>query len=348
MVRQSLLRVAGAIVAGAVLLGACAPASPTPSGATGAPAAPAAPAASPTTPPLETVSYGIASRSYSYLPIVIAEREGFYRQRGLNVEIQNMTPVQIAAGQIANQLDYGTGYVQAIRAGGGPLRVVSAQITGPIFTVMAKPGIGAIADLRGKTLGTGSRGAAQERTTIQILEHYGLVADRDVTLLPFPEIPIVFQALVGGQVDAAALSPPWQTRARQQGMVRLVDAADVDPVPLNGLVVTPARLAQQRDQVRRVVMAEIGAYRFIHGQRAETEAIVRDWLGASAEEAAEGYDAALPVISRDAQLDLAALRRLVQSEQVDGLAPPTLTVEELVDPTLAAEALRAVDAERGR
>ena len=156
------------------------------------------------------------------------------------------------------------------------------------------------------------------------------------------------QAFVQGQVDAAALSPPWLTRARQAGMVRLLAAADVDPEPQNGLVVTPARLAQHRDQVRDMVLAEIEAFRFIHDQRAETEAIVREWLAVSPEEAAEGYEAALPLISRDGQLNRAGIQSLIASEQASGLAPAELTVDTLIDPTLAAEALRALDAERSR
>jgi ABC-type nitrate/sulfonate/bicarbonate transport system substrate-binding protein len=349
------------VAAGLVLIVACAPASVQPAApaqpaapgqadASGQPAAgqpaPAAPA-SMAPPAVAQVTYGIAARSFSYLPSVVAERQGFYRQRGIEVQIQLMTPVQIAAGQIADQVQYGTGYLQAVRAG-GPLRIVSAQITGPIFTVMARPGIGAVADLRGKTMGTGSRGAALERTTVRILDYFGLAADRDVALLPFPEVSVLMQAFVQGQVDAAALSPPWLTRARQAGMVRLLAAADVDPEPQNGLVVTPARLAQHRDQVRDMVLAEIEAFRFIHDQRAETEAIVREWLAVSPEEAAEGYEAALPLISRDGQLNRAGIQSLIASEQASGLAPAELTVDTLIDPTLAAEALRALDAERSR
>jgi NitT/TauT family transport system substrate-binding protein len=347
--------------AGLMLLVACAPTAGSPTAGRPAPAAqpvereaqaqPAAPAPAPGAPPappaVEQVTYGIAARSFSYLPSVVAERQGFYRQRGIEVQIQLMTPVQVAAGQIADQVQYGTGYLQAVRAG-GPLRIVSAQIVGPIFTVMARPGIGTVADLRGKTMGTGSRGAALERTTVRILDYFGLAADRDVALLPFPEVSVLMQAFLQGQVDAAALSPPWLTRARQSGMVRLLAAADVDPEPQNGLVVTPARLAQHRDQVRNMVLAEIEAYRFIRDQRAETEAIVREWLAVSAEEAAEGYEAALPLISRDGQLDRAGIQSLITSEQAAGLAPAELTVDALIDPTLAAEALRALDAERSR
>src|SRR4051812_8745262 len=212
-------RAAGLLGAvGLVLVVACAPAArtpaaaappaaPGPAAASGQPAAgqpaPAAPG-SVAPPVVAQVTYGIAARSFSYLPGVVAERQGFYRQRGIEVQIQLMTPVQVAAGQIADQVQYGTGYLQAVRAG-GPLRIVSAQITGPIFTVMARPGIGAVTDLRGATMGTGSRGAALERTTVRILEHYGLAADRDVALLPFPEVSVLMQAFVQGQVDAAAL-----------------------------------------------------------------------------------------------------------------------------------------------
>ncbi len=303
-----------------------------------------APGRSSPTPEPTRVTYGIAAPSFSFMPIRVAERRGFYRQQGLAVETEVMTPVTIAAGQLSGAVDYGSGYIQAVRAGRGQFRLVSSQVTGPIFVLMARPGIGSVADLRGQTIGTGSRGAAVERETTKIVEHFGLVPDRDVTLLPFPEMRILLQGLLQGQIDAAALSPPWHTRGREQGMIRLLSAAEIDPEPQNGLVVTSARLQADRDQVRRVVMAEIEALRFIRAQRAETESVMREWLGLSADEAREGYDAALPVMSPDGQLDRAGIAHLIESEQAAGTVPADLTVDAVIEPTLAAEALRALDA----
>ena len=105
MGRSPLRHLAGLLgAAGLALLVACAPTAVQP--AAGQPAAaaqPAAPApaagapATPAPPAGEQVTYGIAARSFSYLPSVVAERQGFYRQRGIEVRIQLMTPVQIAA-----------------------------------------------------------------------------------------------------------------------------------------------------------------------------------------------------------------------------------------------------------
>jgi ABC-type nitrate/sulfonate/bicarbonate transport system substrate-binding protein len=50
------------------------------------------------------------------------------------------------------------------------------------------------------------------------------------------------------------------------------------------------------------------------------------------------------------QVDAAALSPPwpTRARQAGGLAPAELTVDALIDPTLAAEALRALDAERSR
>jgi hypothetical protein len=63
-------------------------------------------------------------------------------------------------------------------------------------------------------------------------------------------------------------------------------------------------LLRQQDQVRQVVQAEIEVGRSIHQNRAETVAIIRDWLEVSHEEGEESFDFALPAIVRDGHINV--------------------------------------------
>jgi ABC-type nitrate/sulfonate/bicarbonate transport system substrate-binding protein len=168
-----------------------------------------------------------------------------------------------------------------------------------------------------------------------------------VTIVPAGgQVTVLLDGLLSGRVQAAALSPPWFVRAREQGMRLLAKASDVLHEPQNGLAVTTDRLSQQRDQVRRMVQAEIEAVRFIQQNREATVALARDWLEISQAEAEESYAFALPTLVPDGRIDVPGLNRYVANEKADGTLPADFQVERILDTTLADEALRALDPPR--
>lgn len=341
-----------------LLLAACGPAS-APAAAPPAPPAPqppsqpaaAAPAPAPTAPPEPVhIRYGHAATSLSFLTMKVALEQGFYRQYGLEVEPVLLGAGVMAAAQIAGEADYTTSYPATIRtaAQGAPLRLVSTQVTAPLFVLMARPGIQSVADLRGKPVGITTRGGAIDKVTRDVLAQAGLDSDTDVTIVPAgAQVTVLLESILSGRVQAGMLSPPWFVRAREQGLHVLVKATDVLREPQNGLSVTEERLTRQRDQVRHMAQAEIEAARFMRANRAETVAIIRNWLEISQPEAEESYDFALPAISGDQRIDLEGLQRYVAVEKAEGTLPADFQIERILDLDLVPEALRALE-QRGR
>jgi ABC-type nitrate/sulfonate/bicarbonate transport system substrate-binding protein len=126
----------------------------------------------------------------------------------------------------------------------------------------------------------------------------------------------------------------------------LANAAELLHEPQNGLVVTEERLAQQRDQVRHVVQAEIESVRFMRQNRAATVALTRDWLAISQEEAEESYDFAMPAFVADGQVDVAGLERYLVVEKAEGTVPQSFRLEQVIDVSVAQEALRTLERPR--
>jgi ABC-type nitrate/sulfonate/bicarbonate transport system substrate-binding protein len=147
-------------------------------------------------------------------------------------------------------------------------------------------------------------------------------------------------------VKAAALSPPWFIRARNQGMRMLANAAELVREPQNGLVVTEERLNRQRDQVRHVIQAEIESIRFMRQNRAASVALSREWLAISPEEAEESYDFVMPAFVADGQVDVAGLERYIAVDKAEGTVPPTFQLDQIIETGIAPEAVRALDARR--
>jgi NitT/TauT family transport system substrate-binding protein len=329
--------------------GGAAPASRGPAGeATGGAPGAVAPAPS-ASPALVTLRYAYPATSIVFLAQKVALEQGIYRQNGLDIEPVLVGAGVMAAAQLSGEVEYSTSYPATIHtaAQGAPLRIVSTVVDAPLFTYMARPEIQRVEDLRGKAVGITTRGGAVDKVTRELLAQYGLDADTDVTILPAGgQITVLFEALLSGRVQGAALSAPWYVRARDQGMRLLVRAPEVLHQPQNGLAVTVERLTQERDQVRRMVQSEIQAIRFIKENRAATVALARDWLEISQGEAEESYDFAVPAFQPDGRIDVPGLIRYVADEKADGTLPAEFQIESILDTNLAEEALRALDARR--
>jgi ABC-type nitrate/sulfonate/bicarbonate transport system substrate-binding protein len=322
-----------------------APAKPAP-GALGATAAPAAPTAAPA--PV-SLRYAYSATSIVFLPQKIAREQGIYLKYGLDVEQLLMGAGVMAAAQLSGEVEYTNSYPATIHtaAQGAPLRIVSTVVGAPLFAFMARPEIASIPDLRGKLVGITTRGGAVDKVSRALVEANGMDADTDVTIVPSGgQVTVLLEALLSGRVQAATLSPPWFVRAREQGMRMLAKAADVLHEPQNGLAVTTDRLSQQRDQVRRMVQAEIEAVRFIRENRAATVAFARDWLEITQAEAEGSYEFAVPTLVPDGRIDVPGLNRYVAAEKADGTLPADFQVERFLDTTLAEEALRALEQPR--
>jgi NitT/TauT family transport system substrate-binding protein len=255
----------------------------------------------------------------------------------------------MAAAQIVGEVEYTNSYPATIHtaAQGAQLRIVSTIVDAPLFAFMTRPDVHSLADLRGKPVGITTRGGAVDKVTRDLLATAGLDADGDVAILPAGgQVTVLLDALLNGRVQAAALSAPWFVRARDQGMRLLVKTPEVLHEPQNGLAVTLERLTQQRDQVRRVVQAEIEAIRFMQQNRAATVALTRDWLEITQAEAEESYDFALPAFIPDGRVDVPGLVRYVAAEKANGTLPADFQVERIVDTALAEEAVRALEGPR--
>jgi NitT/TauT family transport system substrate-binding protein len=104
-----------------------------------------------------TLRVPVVSRTIFYLPAWTAEREGFFKQEGLDVKIE----VYDASDKIFHDLRAGThqigiASIESVIADsyqGGKLRIVAGIAKRPPHFIIAQPEIKTLADLKGKTIG---------------------------------------------------------------------------------------------------------------------------------------------------------------------------------------------------
>jgi NitT/TauT family transport system substrate-binding protein len=196
----------------------------------------------------------------SQSPIALAKEAGYYVEQGLDVEVLSIrASAQNAAALLTGEVDVsilgGIGPVRARLAGSDLVLIGSTK---PYFTgsIVARPELRNPADLRGARVGISAKGGNTDLMARSVLPRVGLEPDVDVTLLSTGESPEQVAALIAGNVDAAALTPPADERAISAGFATLYDvtAARI-PYPAVALGTSGPRLAERPDALERFLRA---------------------------------------------------------------------------------------------
>jgi len=189
----------------------------------------------------------------------LAQQEGLFKKNGLDVELIHIPSSSrgiqaILAGEIAFSFMDGNNEVQA-NLRGANLALVAGATNRQVFSLMARPEIKRISDLKGKKIGITRIGSSTHTSALFALGSAGLKPS-DYQILPLMEVPNIFTALVAGQIDAGVVSPPTNSRARKAGFVELMNLAKDGPEYVSVAVGTSrAYIKANEDIVRRVVRA---------------------------------------------------------------------------------------------
>jgi NitT/TauT family transport system substrate-binding protein len=197
----------------------------------------------------------------------MARQEGLFKKNGLDVELVHIPSSSrgiqtILAGEIAFSFMDGANEVQAdIR--GANIALVAGATNRQVFSLMARPEIKKIGDLRGKKIGITRIGSSTHTSALFALGTAGLKPS-DYQILPLMEVPNILTALMAGQVDAGVVSPPTNSRARKAGLNELMNLAKEGPEYVSvGVGTSRSYISANEDIVRRVVRSYAeGVYLF--------------------------------------------------------------------------------------
>lgn len=189
----------------------------------------------------------------------MAQQEGLFKKHGLDVELLHIASSSrgiqaILAGEIAFSYMDGANLVQA-NLKGANIALVAGATNRQVFSLMAKPEIKKVADLKGKKIGITRIGSSTHTSALFALNSAGL-KQSDYQILPLVEVPNILTALLAGQVDAGVVSPPTNSRARKAGLNELMNLAKEGPEFVSVAVGASRNyIKANEDVVRRVVRA---------------------------------------------------------------------------------------------
>ena len=283
-----------------------------------------------------------AHKSIFSLPVAVAEREGLFRREGLDLRV--VIPIPGGADRMIAALHDDTVDVAhvatpfLIRAAlaGSDAVAIAAEFNDPIYSLVARPEIKRIAELKGKVVGLADPGGSITYSMRKLLALHGL-GEGDIKLRTIDGTPARLTCLRRGECAAVPLGQPQDLVAQNEGY-RLLGTSN-DAVPEHLYTVTAARrswAAANQDAVVRYVRALSSSLTMI-GDPARRGPVVRaivDITGVSpaiAEQALELY-AGKKVLPRRGEIDVKGLARVIAFMGESGqLKAPLPAAERFVE-----------------
>ncbi len=202
----------------------------------------------------------------------VAYEEGFFKKNGLDVELIHIPSTSRAiqamlAGEMAFSYTDGRTAVQAALKGVDVVMLAGAA-NRFVFSFMARPEIKRISDLRGKRIGITRIGSSTYTVTQWVMSHAGVKPD-EYQLLQLVDVPNMMTAMLAGHVDAGALSPPTNFRARKAGLNELVDLSKEGPEYVSVAVgSTRSFIRANEDMTRRLIRGYSEGVAFLKANKA--------------------------------------------------------------------------------
>jgi NitT/TauT family transport system substrate-binding protein len=231
----------------------------------------------------EKVTIAYSSVSGNMATLWIGYERGFFRKYGLDVQpvfiesgsttVQSLTSKEVAFAQMA-----GAGVLQS-RLRGSDVVMIAGFLNTMDYQLMVDKSVTRPDQLKGKTLAVSRFGSSSDFATRYALDKFGLVPERDVTILEIGSQPARFAALESGKIQGAMVAVPLTLKAKALGFHTL---ADLQMLGLEyqhtGLATTQALIKSRPDLVRNVMKAYVEAIHFYKTNRAESIAILGKYL----------------------------------------------------------------------
>jgi NitT/TauT family transport system substrate-binding protein len=249
--------------------------------------------------PLTKIRLATPPPSLSYLPIHVALQKGLYAKRGFDVEVIQMAAGLAAPALLNRSIDYTTipsGPATAA-ARGLPLKVICFTSVKLQHVLISRPEIMTVTDLAGKRIGAGSLGTLPAYEVRVVIDKFRLGSNTIIVPLNSTNDRII--ATQKGNVDAAVVSAPFDLKAEELGLKRLLQIGSILQIPQAGLATTEEKIKAGRNEVIEFLKATNEGLDYTWSQREGTVDIIAKWMSLSRSTAARVYESVRDTYSQN-------------------------------------------------
>jgi NitT/TauT family transport system substrate-binding protein len=230
---------------------------------------------------LKKIKIGYPAISYNQMHIWVAKEAGLFKKHGLDAEV-----IFFRGGQVATQalvagdppiVNIGT-VVQA-NLQGHDLALIASSENAYNYSVITRPNISRIEQLKGRRLGVSGFGSASHNAALILLRRMSLEPNKDVAVIVAGPTLERLASLDAGRIDATVLTPSEIPRAKKQGFVEIFDMNDLGiEVQGNGFATSRSFIRANRPTVKAALKGYVEAIHYIHQNRGNTEKILTQYM----------------------------------------------------------------------
>jgi len=284
------------------------------------------------------ISY--SSRSYAFLPAQVAVARNFFRDENLEpLLIQMRSQVTVPAlisGEVQYTLSFGNIIGSAMQ--GLPFKVLAVLTDKPLHSLVGRPEIKTIGELRGKRIGTQRIGGSDQLAAEAILQAKGIDPKEVQFVTLGGDEPVRVEILKKGLVDAICTVPPGPVRLSREGYNVLGGPKDLKiGNPISAVAVTDGRLKSSREETKKVLRAIVRGPRFMHERKKEPIQIMVRWLIQTPDVAKDSYDSILPSFSTDGGTSDRTFEFAIESRRATVRADRAIPLSQVRDLMLLRE-----------
>jgi len=237
--------------------------------------------------------------SLSYLPIHVAVRKGFFARRGFDMEVIQMAAGLAAPALLNRAIDYTTIPSGPATAGarGAPLKVICFTSVKLQHVLISRPEIAAVTDLAGKRIGAGSFGTLPAYEVRVLIDRYRLGAN--TVIVPLNSTNDRMIGTQRGTIDATVVPAPFDLKAEEMGLRRLLHMGTILPIPKRGWPGLEEKIKTARHEIIEILKATIEGLDYTWNQREGTIEIIAKWMNLNPAQAARVYDAVRDTFSKN-------------------------------------------------
>src|ERR1051326_6959486 len=279
------------------------------------------------------VSFGLIAPAVIFLPLWIAEREGFFAKCGVEAVWRtcgttDATTDAVRNGSVEIIMNSPEGSI-ADRIADGPLRLIGGLANRPPLSLIARPEFKRIEDLRGRRIGTSSLTEGTCHVVQLMLDKHGLHYPEDFEFVLAGAHPQRWGALQEGTIDAALQLLPFDLIAEHAGYSNL-GAAD-DYVPEFSFATISARidwLEENAGLAAKLMRGLLEATAWFYDHPQEAAQIVSTESRMQPEFALRACEKLIEknVIPRDLHISRPALDRAFEAMRASGQVSPEATL----------------------
>ena len=290
---------------------------------------------------IENVRIAYPSMSTSVFCLIIAQKEGYLKEEGLDAQLLSIRGEIAIRTTLAGEVDFFTNAGSALAAAvrGVPVKIVTVFQDKPGWDLIAQPDIKSVSQLRGKNIAVMSPEGSLAVVAREILRKNGIDPTKDVNLLTMGGDEVRFPALQTKSIQATLFNTAMSLKAQKEGFTKLAMASDYANLIEGGLSTTNDRIKQSPEKIFRFIRAALKGLNFFVVKREPSIKYMAEALRMNDRELINAiYDVQAKLVLRDGFTDDKVLQSMIEEMKKTTKVQRDIKISDVFDLTFVKKA----------